>query len=139
MNESLSDHFGSAAYFTLYDSDSGEIQMVKNKNESHAHGTCHPMTQLGRYHIDSIICSGIGRRAIEMLKKDGIIVYQSDKKTVGEVVEQIKHNDLAEIDPATACKGQGQRQGFIHGSNTAGGPGSGKGRGTGTNKGGMRR
>ena len=138
MNESLSDHFGSAAYFTLYDKDSGEIQAVKNRNESHAHGTCHPMTQLARYHIDSIICSGIGRRAIEMLKKDGITVYQSDKKTVGEVVEQIKNNDLAEIDPATACKGHGQRQGFIHGPNTAAGPGSRRRPDSGMNKRGMK-
>ena len=113
MNDSLCEHFGSAPFFTLYDSDSGEIQMVKNKNATHAHGTCHPMTQLTRFKIDSIICSGIGRRAIEMLKNDGVTVFQSDKKTVGEVVEQIKNDNLTEIDPTTACKGHGQRQGLI--------------------------
>jgi predicted Fe-Mo cluster-binding NifX family protein len=138
MNESLSDHFGSAAYFTLYDSDSGELQMVKNRNAGHAHGTCHPMTQLARYHIDSIICSGIGRRAIEMLKNDGVTVYQSDNKTVAEVVEEIKSGILKEVDPAKACMGHGQRQGFIHGSKSAGGPGSGRSQGPGAGKKGMR-
>jgi predicted Fe-Mo cluster-binding NifX family protein len=139
MNESLSDHFGSAEYFTLYDSESGELQMVKNRNASHAHGTCHPMTQLAKYHIDSIICSGIGRRAIEMLKNDGITVYQANKKTVNEVVEEIKNNNLTEVDPAKACLGHGQRQGFIHGPGSSGGAGSGRSRGSGTNKGGIRR
>lgn len=116
MSETLSDHFGSAPYFTIYNSESGEIQTVQNRNSSHAHGTCHPMTQLSRFKLNSIVCSGIGRRAIDMLKADGITVYQSDKDTVGEVVEQIKSNSLEEIDPATACKGHGQRQGFIHGA-----------------------
>jgi predicted Fe-Mo cluster-binding NifX family protein len=134
LNETLSDHFGSAAYFTLYDSDSGEIQLVKNRNASHAHGTCHPMTQLARYHVDSIICSGIGRRAIEMLKNDGVTVYQSDKKTVAEVVEQINKKELSEVDPATACKGHGQRQGTIGGSAASGDSGSGRGRGIGMNR-----
>lgn len=134
MSETLSDHFGSAPYFTLYDGDSGELQMVKNRNATHAHGTCHPMTQLTRYHIDSIICSGIGRRAIEMLKNDGVTVYQSEKRTVSEVVEQVKKGELKEVDPATACKGHGQRQGAIHGTISGRSPGSGRGQSAGTNR-----
>jgi predicted Fe-Mo cluster-binding NifX family protein len=69
-----------------------------------------------------------------MLKNDGITVYQSDKKTVGEVVEQIKNNDLKEIDPRTACKGHGQRQGLIHGAGTGCGQVLGRRPGTGPNK-----
>lgn len=110
MNEGLSEHFGSAPYFTLYDSDSGEIHAVENRNTDHIHGTCHPLTNLGKFNIDAMVCAGIGRRAIEMLKIGGITVYQSDKETVAEVVEQVKNNQLTEIDPAKACMGHGHRQ-----------------------------
>ena len=114
-SETLSDHFGSARYFTLYDSRSGEIKIVENRNTEHIHGACLPVDRLAGHNIDSIVCRGMGRRAIEMLINNGVTVYQSGKRTVEEVVEEIKNNDLQEIDPATACGGHGHHQGFIHG------------------------
>jgi len=123
FNDTLNDHFGSAPYFTLYDGNSNTIKTVKNRNSSHSHGTCHPMIQLKKYHIDSIVCSGIGKRAIEMLNNEGIKVYQSDKKIVADAVEQIKNNELSEIDASKACKGHGQRQGLEHGRSSGCGSG----------------
>jgi len=99
-DDTLCDHFGSAPFFAVYDSVS-----------DHAHGACHPLSQLAGHHIDSIVCSAIGRRAIEMLNSEGIKVYCSDKKYVRDVIEQIKNNNLPEMDPATACKGHGQKTG----------------------------
>ena len=114
LEDTLNDHFGSAPFFTLFESESEKIEIVKNKNSSHSHGTCHPMTQLKKYHLNSIVCTGIGKRAIEMLNADGIKVYQSDNKTVSQVIEQIKTGELSEIDASKACKGHGQRQDFRH-------------------------
>jgi len=110
LEDTLNDHFGSAPFFTLYESDSEKVEIIKNKNSSHGHGTCHPMTQLKKYHLNSIVCSGIGKRAIEMLNAEGINVYQSDKKIVSQVIEQVKAGELSEIDASKACKGHGQRQ-----------------------------
>ena len=115
LEDTLNDHFGSAPYFTLYEIDSEKVEIIKNKNSSHSHGTCHPMTQLKKYHLNSIVCSGIGKRAIEMLNADGIIVYQSDKKIVSQIIEQVKSSELSEIDASKACKGHGQRQGGSNG------------------------
>lgn len=109
LEDTVFDHFGSAPYFTLYDSKTGEIKIVKNRNAHHSHGTCHPMNQLSRYHIDSVVCLGMGRRAIEALDFEGIRVYDAGSNKVSEVVDKIKAEELTEIDPARACRGHGQR------------------------------
>jgi len=110
--DTVSDHFGSAAYFTLYDSASNELKTVENRNAHHSHGTCHPMNQLMKYHIDCVVCSGMGRRAIEALSTEGIKVYQSGAETVGQIIEEINAGNMTEIDPAKACRGHGQISGI---------------------------
>jgi len=127
------DHFGSAPYFTLFDSETGEVTVVANRNAHHSHGTCHPMNQLARYRIGCVVCSGMGRRAIEALNSEGVKVYQSESNKVAEVVEKIKTGDLTEIDPAKACRGHGQRAGI-----TGGAHGPAQGRGAGYGQGGCR-
>ena len=134
FEDTVSDHFGSAPYFTLYDSVSDELKVVENRNAHHSHGTCHPMNQLAKYHIDCIACSGMGRRAIEALSTEGIRVYHSELKSVRELIDEIKTGDLTEIDPAKACRGHGQRASF-----TPGAYGAGQVRGAGYGQGGCRR
>ena len=123
LEDRVCEHFGSAPYFTLYDSVTEEITIVQNRNASHSHGTCHPMNQLVRHHINCVICSGMGRRAIEALSTEGIKVYKAGDDRVSDIVVKIKANDLVEIDPARACMGHGQKDGCAHrqsGDNLAG-------------------
>jgi len=130
LDDSVHDHFGSAPYFTLYDTDTGEVKVVANRNAHHDHGTCHPMNQLVRFRIDCVVCAGMGRRAIEALGSEGIKVYQGEAETIGDLIEDLKAGKLAEIDPAKACRGHGQRAGLVHGSELSGqGRGAGYGRG----------
>jgi predicted Fe-Mo cluster-binding NifX family protein len=109
LEETVCEHFGSASYFTIYDSESQEVTVVKNRNAHHSHGTCHPMNQLASYRIDGVICGGMGHRAIEALNSQGIKIYQADFSQVGEVIEQIKSGSMREMDPARACRGHGHR------------------------------
>ncbi|MDH4155795.1 MAG: NifB/NifX family molybdenum-iron cluster-binding protein [candidate division Zixibacteria bacterium] len=112
--DTVCDHFGSAACFTLYDATNDTIGIVENRNAHHSHGTCHPMNQLAGYDIDCVVCSGIGRRAILALRGEGIKVYHSNSKKVKEVIAKIRANELTEVDPARACMGHGQQGSFIH-------------------------
>jgi len=114
LDDSVHDHFGSAPFFTLYDTEADKVTVLANRNAHHDHGTCHPMNQLAHYRIDCVVCAGLGRRAIEALNSEGIKVYQAESKTVGELVQDIKAEKLTEIDPSKACRGQGQRRDFIH-------------------------
>lgn len=103
------EHFGSAPFFTLYNSETDEIEVLANRNAHHSHGTCHPVNQLARHKIDAIICTGMGRRAIEALNSEGIRICHAEGETVGQIIDRIKADKLADMDPATACRGHGQR------------------------------
>ena len=134
LKDEVFEHFGSAPYFTLYDTETNEISVLKNRNEHHSHGTCHPMNQLGHYRVDCIICGGMGRRAIEALSAEGIKVYQSDSASVEDSISRVKSSSLAPIDPLKACRGHGQHHGLLSADNThecQSGRGAGFGRGLG--------
>lgn len=106
--DQVHDHFGSAPFFTLYNSDTDEVTVLANGNAHHAHGTCHPMNQLQHRKIDCVICGGMGRRAIEALNAEGITIYHAGSRSIDEVIARIKANDLVKMDPRTACRGHGQ-------------------------------
>jgi predicted Fe-Mo cluster-binding NifX family protein len=132
------EHFGSAPYFTLYDSANDEVKVVQNRNSHHSHGTCHPMAQLARHKIDCVVCSGMGMRAINALNAEGVKVYQAASGTVGEVIGKIKGGDLPEMDPRTACRGHGQTGGCGHGQAAVEDRDHGRQRGAGHGQGGRK-
>jgi len=101
----LSDHFGSAPSFVIYDSDANTFQTVANSNAEHEHGTCHPMSNLHGLGIDAIVCKGIGRRALQRLHENGIKVYRADVHSVDEVARSLGQAKLEEISAQDACHG----------------------------------
>ncbi len=96
-------HFGSAPYFMVYDTESGEAKIIRNEDQVHAHGTCHPMSALTGEVVEAIIAGGIGARAIALLSGLGIKVYRSTKGTARENIDRFKNNDLLELTPGDAC------------------------------------
>ena len=109
MEAVLHAHFGSSPFFTLINTDTGDVQTVENRNAHHSHGTCHPMGQLTKYRIDTVLCSAMGRRAVEALNSEGIKTLVSDARSVREALDQLADGTAKDIDPARACRGHGQR------------------------------
>jgi predicted Fe-Mo cluster-binding NifX family protein len=103
----MSDHFGSAPFFTLYENSTEKITVLPNQNQHHGHGACHPMNQLAAYKIESVVCGGMGRRAIDSLMSAGVKVYQTPSMSVKDVIEKIKSDSLTQADPSQACAGHG--------------------------------
>jgi ArsR family transcriptional regulator len=114
LDDYLHDHFGSAPYFTLYDTTTESVTVVPNGDARHKHGTCHPMSALETYRIDCVICAGMGRRAIETLNREGIKVYCGKPGSLRSLVEAIKNGELEEMDPERACQGHGQHADTTH-------------------------
>ena len=113
--DTICEHFGSAPFFTLYDSDSDGFTILKNKNAHHGHGTCHPLSQLVDHKIDGAVCQGMGRRPIGFLRQANIKVYYAGSPQVADAIAKIKEGELMEIDPAQACAGHGHGTGCGHG------------------------
>ena len=96
-------HFGSAPYFTIYDMQEDTCEIVDNSNQHHAHGTCHPLSALDGKSINAVICSGMGKRAIEKLNEAGIRVFRASGAKVEEIVKDSRDGDLEEITTENAC------------------------------------
>jgi predicted Fe-Mo cluster-binding NifX family protein len=96
MESELFGHFGSAPFFTLVDSESGEVEVRKNDNAHHGGGGCHPMRQLGSRSVDAVVCRGMGRRAVASLSEAGVQCSSSAKswKTVRDVVAAAREDRL---------------------------------------------
>ena len=92
-------HFGSAPYFTLFDNEKDSIEVIENTNAHHSHGQCHPMSQLDPYHIDGVVCTGLGRRAAENLQQQGITIYRAKAGVIRNTIDQARENKLVAIDP----------------------------------------
>lgn len=100
----LCEHFGSAPYFTVYDSETDSYETVNNSDHEHEHGTCHPMDNLKSKGIDCVVCRGLGRRALEKLNSSGINVLRTDGSTARAIVENFSTKKLSEINAENACQ-----------------------------------
>ena len=96
-------HFGSAPYFTIYDTEKDDCQTIDNSNQHHTHGTCHPIDVLGSRNIDAVVCTGMGMRAIQKLNEAGIRAYKAAGVTVQEIIKKYQANELEEITLEDAC------------------------------------
>jgi len=97
------EHFGSAPFFTICDTETEKIEVVANSDHEHAHGMCQPLSIFADRHIDAVLCGGMGARAVQKLNQGGIRAYQAVPGTVAVVLDQFAANRLAEITVDNAC------------------------------------
>lgn len=101
----LSDHFGSAPYFTLVDSDTGTVDVRPNRQARHAHGSCEPAKGLDGQGVDAVVCRGLGRRALGGLEQAGIRVFVTDAGDVDGAVTAFRAGRIVPLTHDTACGG----------------------------------
>jgi len=100
-------HFGSAPYFTIYDTEKDSVEIIDNANQHHSHGMCQPMNALVGKKIDAVVCGGMGARAVQKLNEGGIKTYRAIPETVSNIAEQFKKGGLDEITVDNACAQHG--------------------------------
>jgi predicted Fe-Mo cluster-binding NifX family protein len=105
----LSDHFGSAPYFTFVDSESGATEVVPNHHHVHAPGSCDAARSIAAHEVDAVVCLGLGRRALASLADAGIPVFVSRAGSVGAAVDAFVAGQLPRMEAHAACGG-GQRR-----------------------------
>lgn len=97
-------HFGSAPFFTIYDSDTESIEHINNRNQHHLHGGCQPLMALNGKAVDVVICGGMGARAVQKLGEGGINVFKVKGTTVKEALANYFEGQLNPITFLNACR-----------------------------------
>ena len=104
------EHFGSAPYFTIYDTEKNTVEIINNSDQQHAHGACQPMSILASRKIDAVVCGGMGARAVQNLNRSGIKAYRTVTGTVNDITSQFSKGGLEEITIENACNQHNCRQ-----------------------------
>ncbi|MFC1963711.1 NifB/NifX family molybdenum-iron cluster-binding protein [Chloroflexota bacterium] len=100
-------HFGSAPFFTIYDDCEDLFVIVKNANKHHEHGSCNPISILSEMKINTVICRGMGARALQNLNNSGIKAFVSNTSTVKDAIEAYENNSLMEMTLQDSCQDHG--------------------------------
>jgi predicted Fe-Mo cluster-binding NifX family protein len=98
-------HFGSAPYFIVVDTDTDDLSSLDNMNLNHTHGNCQPLAALGGTAVDAVVVGGIGGGALRKLLNNGIKTYRAVEGTVQDNLELIKDGKLPEFSPDHTCQG----------------------------------
>ncbi len=116
LDAKVSDHFGSAPYFTLVDTDSDAMEIVANDHH-HGQGRCSPIKLFKNKNLDAIICHGLGKNAFAVLAKFGLPVYTASESTVRAAVDAFKAQNVTYLTADTACGGHTGKHNCHHGKN----------------------
>lgn len=85
------DHFGCAPWFTIYDSQSRECAVFSNGDQYlDENGRCNPHAALRGHTVDTVVCRGLGRRALTSLHDMGIQVFRVEAGEVGEAIAEFE-------------------------------------------------
>ena len=103
LDDSVSDHFGRAPTFTIVDTETDEVLVIKNRSE-HMGGLGKPPEHVAKTGAKVMLCSGLGPRAIDMLAGFGIEVFVGATGTVREAMQLWKDGKLTPANYDVACK-----------------------------------
>ena len=90
-------HFGSAPFFTIYDTDTESVEHIGNRNLHHTHGGCQPLLALNGRAVNVA-------RAVQKLAAGGINVFKVKDATVKEALANYFEGQLDPITPLNACQ-----------------------------------
>jgi len=99
----VNEHFGSAPYFAIYDTDDSTLEFIENTNAHHSHGMCQPIAVLSEKKIEVVVCGGMGARALNKLNQQGIKAFKATTGTVEEIIAQYESDSIKELTVENAC------------------------------------
>jgi len=103
LDEYVSEHFGRAPTFTIVDLDTNEVKVVPNTSQ-HMGGSGQPPELMAGLGVETMLCSGLGPRAIGMFEEYGIAVYVGASGTVRDAIQSWREGRLPVATDERACK-----------------------------------
>ncbi len=114
MDEEVGGHFGRVPTYTIVEDQTNEVEVIPNKSH-HMGGRGYPPELLHEEGVDIMVCSSLGRRAIDLFQEKGIRVYVGASGLVRDAIEQWKTGKLMEATDENACRRHAFRDsGHIH-------------------------
>jgi predicted Fe-Mo cluster-binding NifX family protein len=104
LKSTIGQHFGKVAYYTIVDSETGDVEVVPNTSE-HTGGMGLPPDQLSKVGVDIMLCGGLGRKAVQLFESHGIEVYVGAGGSVGDTFDAWKSGKLDKATMDNACAG----------------------------------
>ena len=86
-------HFGKAPAYTIYDTESESVEIIKNTSV-HVGGKGRPPELLKSAGVDVVLCSGVGQKIVELLGKNGIEIFVGADDTVKDAITSWKAGKL---------------------------------------------
>lgn len=114
LQSTVFNHFGSASFFIIVETDDDSHIVVVNKDKDHQHGQCQPLNALDGEKTDAVVVGGIGGGALRKLNDAGVKVFKGIEGSVKENLEMIKENKLIVYTSDMTCGGHGPDGVCIH-------------------------
>jgi predicted Fe-Mo cluster-binding NifX family protein len=128
LESEVHDHFGSAPWFIVVDTEHGTATSLRNPACHAQRGSCHHVDLLQEQGVAAVISAGMGRRALEGLNQAGIKVFSAMVGRVGDLVKAVEGGKARLLDLDETCGGPGPRGwGMGRGHGAGGGCGHGHG------------
>ncbi|KYK21961.1 dinitrogenase iron-molybdenum cofactor biosynthesis protein [Thermoplasmatales archaeon SG8-52-4] len=102
LNNHVGEHFGRVPTYTIVDLDTNEVKVIPNTSE-HMGGQGYPPEIMAREGVNTMVCQGLGRRAITMFEEMGIDVYIGAFVTVKDAIDDFKQGRLQKAGMSDAC------------------------------------
>lgn len=102
LDDLIGEHFGRVPTYTIFNPETEQVEIFDNTSE-HMGGTGYPAEILANLGIDVLLCSGLGRRAIQMLSESGIEVCTGVSGTARQAIDAWKAGGLAKAAEGDAC------------------------------------
>jgi len=87
-DSSLSEHFGHCPYFAVYETESKELEVVKNEID-HSNQEMTPVDQTMLFDPDVVFSKGMGQRAIKLFGEKNVEIKTGNYVAVSEVIENL--------------------------------------------------
>jgi predicted Fe-Mo cluster-binding NifX family protein len=104
LESELSEHFGGAPFYIIYDTEKKAHEVVNNGETTHHHGSCMPVDLLKMLNVEAVLCQGMGARAAGLLLSAGIKPYLVEAETVSDAIKKYDVQEVRILNDANACQ-----------------------------------
>ncbi len=103
LDEQVGQHFGRVTHYTIVNLETDNVYVVSNTSH-HMGGSLQPPELLKKEGVDVMLCSGLGRRAINLFEQMDITVYIGATGKVRDALDQYKKGNLHQATTDDGCQ-----------------------------------